>query len=274
MARRRGYRKTLFASEEQRVEAAQALEAQVSELWQQLDSGRISPQRFCSAQIYQAIRHCQSGRPLGGGLPHRENHSEDMAKGDRSLQDSICFSWPRTHTLKAVPWAVNRSLLRWESFPQQLILFDRILNLEEILDLQCEGKRCVSFFRGIQNLEAVIADGRDAWSFMIHDLIHADHFFSDETLALGQIEFYRWLRDLISQGQICQLIAEPEFFRALAYIVSDMNAHPQHLLQTLVAETLNYLKRQSLVVGAPQRIPLSQVWEIFPQLRTSQFANG
>jgi hypothetical protein len=92
---------------------------------------------------------------------------------------------------------------------------------------------------------------------VIHDLIHADHFFYEPQHRDGQLGFYKFVNSFINDESLAALLngssssfsssaadanggAELDsekptaaFREGFEYIISDMNSHPLHLFQTL-----------------------------------------
>lgn len=134
-----------------------------------------------------------------------------------------------TRAFKATPEAVNRAILCWSEEKYPLVLMERIPSVEEVLEQQVRGQRCVTIFRQASQLAKLVLGERDPLGFTFHDLIHADHFFHDNELARGQIGFYRQMKDLLVRGELAPFMARAEFPEDLEYLLADMNSHPVHL---------------------------------------------
>ncbi len=79
-------------------------------------------------------------------------------------------------------------------------------------------------------IDHYILGERDHLSFIMHDLIHADHFFHDNQMGKGQVGFYRQMRSWIKAQHFHQLLLEnADFKSSFEYLISDMNAHCVHL---------------------------------------------
>jgi len=70
--------------------------------------------------------------------------------------------------------------------------------------MQAEGKRCVSLISN--NLESLVMNERDAFSFLLHDLVHAYKMFSNQILLNGQIGFCRAIMKILDNQQGEELI--------------------------------------------------------------------
>jgi len=151
-----------------------------------------------------------------------------------------------SHSLRSVPISVMRSLLAWQNKTYPLTLWTTVPSAEEVLQLQVGGQRCVSMFVQEDEFSKLALDGRDVFGFLIHDLIHADHFFHDPENAQAQIQFSQKLQVLWQQDFLQErLQADPIFKDEFFYLMSDMNSVPLHLLKTLKAQLLAHIKRQA-----------------------------
>jgi hypothetical protein len=111
----------------------------------------------------------------------------------------------------------------------------------ELLKYQIQGKRILTFNPHIEEWPQLKYGDRDPLSFWLHDLIHAEHFFSDPQNRQGQIGFYRLIHEILNYKILDTILVNNEFNKAFSYLMSDMNAHPLHLIKTLRA----YLKIHS-----------------------------
>lgn len=160
---------------------------------------------------------------------------------DQDFLSFLCL-----HSLRSIPISVMRSLLSWHNKTYPLTLWTSIPSPEEVLQLQVGGQRCVSMFMQESEFPQLAQDGRDVFGFLIHDLIHADHFFHDPENAQAQIQFSQKLQILWQQNFLQErLRADPEFKDEFYYLMSDMNSVPLHLLKTLKAQLLAHMKRQA-----------------------------
>lgn len=168
---------------------------------------------------------------------------------DPDLQNLLPFTDPnietfRLYTLKSLPLSVARSLCFWRTGRFHLKLLNYKPSPFDLLKMQVNGHRCISLLN--EDWGAFIDGERDVFSFVIHDLIHADHFFSQPELYELQKSFYRDLLDLFSEGFFEQAHLSEKSFHLIEYICSDMNSHPVHLMKTLKA---------ALEIENPQLVP-------------------
>ncbi|UYL09501.1 hypothetical protein B9G69_002800 [Bdellovibrio sp. SKB1291214] len=112
--------------------------------------------------------------------------------------------------------------------------------------MQAQGRRCVSMLIGSEEIRSFVEEGRDVLGFIVHDLIHADHFFHDPIRAQAQVLFCQRLVEVLKLPAIQHMLVKDETFRKeFHYLMSDMNSVPLNLLKTLKAVLLGYYKRQS-----------------------------
>jgi hypothetical protein len=112
------------------------------------------------------------------------------------------------------------ALSKWIDGEWPIILSLKIPSPREMLEVQAQGKRYVSW---LPDVSGPILGKEDNWEFMLHDLMHAERFFYSPELYQAQVGFFRWL-----QNQSLNLSGED-----WDYLRSDMNTHPLHALQFL-----------------------------------------
>lgn len=153
-----------------------------------------------------------------------------------------------SHSWRSIPYSVARSLCEWYNGSYDLKLLTTIPSVEEVLEMQAQGRRCVSMLVDADEIQNFVLEGRDVLGFIIHDLIHADHFFHHRDNAKAQIQFSQKLVVLRQFPQIDDMMSTDSKFRdELHYLMSDMNSVPLHLLKTLKAVVLGYFKRRDQV---------------------------
>lgn len=137
--------------------------------------------------------------------------------------------------LKSTPESVNRAVLEWSAGRYGLELMFRIPYPAEVLKQQKMGRRCVTAIVD-QRLSTYILGERDALSFIMHDLIHADHFYYHNECFLGQLGFYGLLDKTIGHFDLSNEAFASEF----EYLIADMNAYAVHLLKCLKSAMIHY----------------------------------
>lgn len=144
-------------------------------------------------------------------------------------------------TFRSVPVAVNRALQGWYHKNMNLNLFFHIPTPLEVLEMQLGSSRCVTLLTSESELSSFVMGERDPFGFLLHDLIHADKFFSNPTQMQGQLLFYHWIKQELAKGklkplyQLLQTDEAPHWVEDFEYLIADMNSHPQHLFQYLEA---------------------------------------
>jgi hypothetical protein len=151
-----------------------------------------------------------------------------------------------SHSWRSIPFSVQRSLTAWKSGTYPLNLMTHLPSADDVLTMQARGHRCVSMLVEADEIRCFVEEGRDVLGFIVHDLIHADHFFHDPIKAQAQVIFCQKLLEVLKLPAIQHMLFSDETFRKeLHYLMSDMNSVPLHLLKTLKAVLLGYYKRQT-----------------------------
>ncbi len=153
--------------------------------------------------------------------------------------------------IKAIPDSCVRSLVQMTNLTYPLEVIEHVPTPVELLTYQLQGRRVISFNEDYLSWPTALYHGRDFLSFMIHDLIHADHFFLSAKNRCGQLGFYRCLEMIFEDVYLYKLLLDKEFKSAFEYIISDMNSHPLHLFKTLQA-------RLGLAVADPDEV--NRLW--------------
>lgn len=216
-----------------------------------LDSSSISGVEVIELLRSALPEHLQKAKSL-----------DRLAEESPFLQTFCELSW------RSIPLAVAQSLMAWQSGRYPLQLMTYLPTPDEVLFMQTQGRRCVSMLIAETELQNFVAEGRDVLGFIVHDLIHADHFFADSERAQDQVQFCKklWLVRHLPQIE-SMLNADPIFRDEFHYLMSDMNSVPLHLLKTLKAILLGFYKRQR---GLTMRcsLPLSAEIEFSSLLET------
>ena len=137
--------------------------------------------------------------------------------------------------LKSTPLAVNRAILEWSYGNYKLEQMFRIPGPREVLNQQKLGRRCVTTLLD-NRISKLILNERDALSFTMHDLIHADHFYHNNISYNGQLGFYGLLDKTFDYFNL----KHEKFSAEFEYLIADMNAYPVHLLKCLKSAMVHY----------------------------------
>lgn len=132
------------------------------------------------------------------------------------------------YRIRKLPQAVFDVLLRWSQNKYDLILLDRVPTPFEMLCYQADGKRAVTMDKTAALTGGLVDGKRDAFEFLLHDLIHADLFFKDPELHVQQVEFFKKLKQKVIAEDLLNR-ADEKFLQDLNYLMSDMNSHQAHL---------------------------------------------
>lgn len=212
-----------------------------------MSEGKIEPAQFCAEMILMVWRDVfgsrfHNGRSASSVLPYR---------------------------LKFLSTAVNEVLERWFCGEIALQLrFDKPTP-QEVLEAQSRGQRIVSALISKDEILHFEEHGRDFISFLIHDLVHAHHFFTDEPGEFErQVLFAGWMKEVMNQGVWHRLIeARPQMKDQFEYLISDMNTHTWHLIKTLKSlldqAQVPAIEKDFLSILGPE---LSGLW---PQINSS-----
>ncbi len=170
------------------------------------------------------------------------------------IESSPLIEFLRNYSWKGKTDRIRRSLIQWHLGQYPLVLSDHIPTPLELLQIQANGKRVITVFKKASDWQTTHL-GKSAWEFIVHDLIHADHFFENSEWREGQIAFYQfvlknWNHEMIAQVRIH---CSDQF----DYLISDMNSHPQHMHQTLAALCLLSWKNK-LGLESKTRLPEDQ----------------
>jgi hypothetical protein len=194
-------------------------------------------------------------------------HLKSLVSDEKAREWAACASWVwgAMPALRGVPEKVLRSLRGWRAGRFPLRLFHRVPLAMELLQLQVLGERCVSLLLAESEIQQAVEEGRDVWSFALHDLLHADHFFGQpEWIGSQRFLSDLFLRVLQSEFFIAAQDIDPEYRAALEYVAADMNAHPVFIFLSFHAKTLEHFKRQKAVsLSSKLSIALETEWREF-----------
>ncbi len=161
---------------------------------------------------------------------------------------------------RSIPFAASRSVCQWHKGEYPLKLLTRVPSADEVLVMQTQGWRCVSMLIEKHEIAQFVHEGRDVFGFVLHDLIHADHFFFNRENASAQIYFSQKLLAVKNLPLIQEMMdLDPMFISEFHYLMSDMNSVPLHLLKSLKAVLLGYFKRRD---GISMTSTLTEISEL------------
>lgn len=241
---RAGRFKKKLVSESELLLEAPVIREKLAPFLELFSSQKLSSAEFTAAYIILFLSHRFPGSWAGAkvhgekvdgtfwrDLPFKfEPNIEKRLQGVETLME--IFS---NFALKSTPKSVNRALLEWHRGIYKLELMFRIPKPHEVLTQQKNGHRCVTTVID-DKISRYILGERDALSFTMHDLIHADHFYFHNECYEGQLGFYGLLDKTIGYFNL----SNEEFEHEFEYVIADMNAYAVHLLKCLKSAMIHY----------------------------------
>lgn len=237
------FKKKLVSSDALVTEAPFIL-SQVTPFQDLYASAKISQADFTAIYIVLYLSHRYPGTWLGSKTSDTKIPGIKISTLPLKFEKNIQARLQNVDTLpeifsqfalKSTPLSVNRALLKWWEGSYGLELMFRIPSPLEVLEQQRFGRRCVTTVTD-KRIEKYILGERDALSFTMHDLIHADHFYHHNESYEGQLGFYGLLYKTYGDFDL----SHEEFAREFEYLIADMNAYPIHLLKCLKSAMIHY----------------------------------
>jgi hypothetical protein len=150
--------------------------------------------------------------------------------------------WLSEFQIKKIPDSVCRTLYFWGQSKYAIELKQSFITPREMLIYQAEGRRVVTLAQSCALAGETVDGFRDALEFLLHDLVHADLFFSCEKKFIEQKNFFSSILKLLERGLLDQeQKVDPQFQQDFNYLISDMNSHPAHLAAMLRASYIKHL---------------------------------
>ncbi len=231
--------------------------APLVELWKKKE---ITSPELSGAAILSFVFFLHGGSSVQGkreveaaGVPHsskslRVGDLEFLGEGaDEAVKwkELTVLDFISGWRLKLVPEEAARTLTRWRAGDYALNLVFYMPSTLEMLEAQCLGSRFVTLYTDGASIQQSVDADRHALEFLIHDLVHADHFFSHPELARGQRKFYRTQLEAWRAGLFTKALSDdPVFRKEWDYLVSDMNSHPLHLMKSFQAVVQGMVLRE------------------------------
>jgi hypothetical protein len=264
------FKKKLVSEAELSLEAP-LVRAKLLTLHELYAAGKISDSEFVSAYALAYLSHRYPGQWLGSkarlGSSAKSVSLKDLPF---SFEPNIEKRLPETlgevfsnFALKSTPLAVNRALLEWGKGNYHLVLMTRIPSPIEVLEQQRLGRRCVTTLID-ERIGRFVLGERDALSFTMHDLIHADHFYFNNESYQGQLGFYGLLHKTKSYFDL----EHEKFQQEFEYLISDMNAYPIHLLKCLKSAMVHHFSTDYFNnwIDLPEELHLLNTKEYLPEV--------
>lgn len=163
------------------------------------------------------------------------------------------------YRLKNLPHAIAHVLWLWCRGDGRLQLNDKPVSPFTMLSLQAQGQRVVTCSH-TDFLNGTFVDARrDGLEFLLHDLTHADLFFSETHEE--QRRFFLELKGALDKLNIADFNLDLEFKTSLEYIMSDMNSNRAHLVSSLKAVVIAY-ERRRLQLEQRESLGAAVEWEL------------
>lgn len=176
-----------------------------------------------------------------------------------------------TVRLKQIPESAHISLLKWAQGEYPLILKTHIPNALEVLHFQTKNQRIVTVLSEPSQLNLYVLDERDPMSFVIHDLVHAAHFFADPEVRSEQLGFYIKMSNAYNSGCFADYSSDIQFRKDFEYLISDMNSVSLHLMMSFKTILIHaYLRKHKLPISHRMNSNLKTQFELeFQQILVS-----
>lgn len=205
---------------------------------------QLSGADFVAAYIVMYLSHRFPGTWLGAKKPLTNVNGVNWRDLGFNFEPNIVKRLEGVETLQSIfasfalqstPLTVNRAILEWSAGNYGLVHMNRIPSAKEVLKQQKIGKRCVTTIVDHRMSQYILGE-RDALSFTMHDLIHADHFYYHNDCYQGQLGFYGLLDKTFDYFDL----NHEKFAHEFEYLIADMNAYAIHLLKCLKSAMIHY----------------------------------
>lgn len=150
------------------------------------------------------------------------------------LQDLTASELFANFNLKAIPLSINKTMINWHLGLWAIVVFEYIPSPRELLKLQVKNNRCITLITDLEKIDSLVFGSRDPLSFVLHDLMHADQFFSQTNSLKGQLGFYQRIDSIYNKEELKFYLKSNNSFKGeFEYVSSDMNAYVIHLFKCL-----------------------------------------
>jgi hypothetical protein len=130
---------------------------------------------------------------------------------------------------RGLPLAIKETMRHWQKGDWKLVLTEKIPTVKQMLEMQLQQCRYVSMLFDFEFNH----EGRDLFSFFLHDLMHAHHFFNHPEKMKGELGFYYLMKQALKLELLNEALQDPVFHTEFEYLISDMNAYCIHQLKYL-----------------------------------------
>jgi hypothetical protein len=230
-----------------------------------VQKNKIHPAEFVSDILVESTRiRCGhltwNGRRLKNETSKTEQSNCQLE--DSQIQTKDLMANLQSLQLRGLPEQAQEMLLLWFHNKIDLLLTWDEPSVFQVLQMQAQGRRCVTIPPTAREFATINSHGRDTHSFIIHDLMHAYFFFRTE-----YFEFQRYIsKYFVEQWDSPWLttLQKSTHWPKFEYLLSDMNTHPAHWLATfqgLVHEVENAELSsiaQLMIAGIPDQFLQAQ----------------
>lgn len=153
---------------------------------------------------------------------------------EEKLKDVSTYTLFTNFNLKAIPESINQTMIHWKNNLWSIEVLEYIPTSRELLNLQVKNKRCITLITNSKQIDTLILKVRDPLSFALHDLMHAEQFFSQIESQKGQLGFYHLIERVYDSAYVQDNFKlDSNFKNEFEYVASDMNAYVIHLFKCL-----------------------------------------
>ncbi|HND85300.1 MAG TPA: hypothetical protein PLU50_05800 [Pseudobdellovibrionaceae bacterium] len=214
---------------------------------------KIHPAEFVSDILVQSTQiRCGhltwNGRRLTNKTPMIDESNRLL--DESQIHDKNLMANLQSLQLRGLPEQAQEMLLLWFHKKIDLLLTWDEPSVFQVLQMQAQGRRCVTIPPRARDFASVNCHGRDTHSFIIHDLMHAYFFFRTEYFDFQKNISKFFVENWNSTWLVA--IKRSTSWPKFEYLLSDMNTHPEHWLATF----------QGLV----HEVQLTELTEIAPKL--------
>lgn len=213
--------------------------------WQaELNKGLIRPVDYIFLVILKYLESRAPGQwwmKKSTSTIHRDQ-GPSLSRLSLELQTLKCqglVDFLTNYQIKKLPGGVAEALLHWHQHPQDLCYLEDPPSPEQLLALQAQGLRVVTFSVDKAVAGRAVDGRRDSFEFLLHDLVHAHLFFSAHHQE--QKQFFTALQDTW-RSLPQSLWKNPRARQGLDYVMADMNSNYPHLYESLRAALIEAYK--------------------------------
>ncbi|MDO9183160.1 MAG: hypothetical protein Q7U04_12165 [Bacteriovorax sp.] len=217
-----------------------------------LNKLHLSPQDFTTLYIilFLRIKHPKNWIQRNSKVENSESDKNKLIgiKILNNMPETFCLNeWEKEKlnglstyslytgfNLKAIPLSINKTMINWYQGNWSIEKLEHIPSPRELLRLQVKNSRCITVITNPNEIDSLVLNSRDPLSFVLHDLMHADQFFSQTESQKGQLGFYQLINSIYDYPELRIILKNNEVFKnEFEYVAADMNAYVIHLFKCL-----------------------------------------